>query len=85
MASGKKRVRPFVVHSVPQNKTFSKIKNRTENTKNGVPMFDRASSDRFLAVFFLPETLSLFFGAAILSPHLAGASPATYMAGMHPG
>ena len=48
-------------------------------------MFDRASSDRFLSVF-LPETFSLLFLVAeILSPCLAGATPATHVADVHPG
>ena len=54
-------------------KSFDKIKNRTEITKKGVFMFDRALSAKFL-VIFLPET-SLFLGVASLSPRLAGAMP----------
>ena len=56
-----------------QNNTFNKTKNRTENTKKGMAVFDRASSDRFLAppLIRVAES-SLFLGAA--SPSRAGAT-----------
>ena len=62
----------FVRQSIrdPQ-KTFNSIESRTENTEKGVTLFDRASSDRYLASS-LRETSSLFLEVMPLCSRITG-------------
>ena len=52
-----------VVVVVVSKKTLGKIKNRTENTENGVSIFARVSCDRFLTAVF--NHITLQFGAIV--------------------